>query len=78
MLYIQVRVKTGLVVGLVGVGDPGGTTRIEATTCLAEALGAVQVLGSEKGIWVSERHPEAMPMIIVSTLWTLHSDLKIS
>lgn len=65
-------------VGLVGVEVPGATIRIGAITCQAEALGAVQVQAYEKGIWVSEHHQEATPMTTASTLWTLHSDLKIS
>lgn len=40
--------------GVVGMGGAGvaGDPKIGATTCQAEAQGAVLALGSENGIWV--------------------------
>lgn len=63
------------VVGTAGA-EAAGETKTGDTTCPAGGLGAVQVLGLEKGIWVSEAHPEGMPMTTASILSTLGNGLK--
>lgn len=62
---------------MAGVGE-AGETKTEGTTCLAEVLGAVLALASEKGTWVSEVPPEGMPMTGASTLSTLVTGPKTS
>lgn len=64
------------VVGTAGA-EAAGETKTGDTTCPAGDLEAAQALGLEKGIWVSEVHPEGMPMTTASTSSTLGSGLKI-
>ena len=65
------------VVGMAGAEEIG-EVKTEDITCLAGVLGAVLALGSGKGIWVSEVHPEGTPMTTANTLLTLGSGLRTS
>lgn len=65
------------VVGTAGA-EAAGETKTGDTTCPAGGLGAAQALGLEKGIWVSEAHPEGTPMTTASTLLTLGNGLRTS
>ncbi len=50
--FMQDKTKMGLVVGLAVAEGREAIIKIEATTCLAEALGAALDPGSETEIWV--------------------------
>jgi len=51
-VFMQDKTKMGLVVGLAVAEGREAVHKIEATTCLAEGLGAALDLASENEIWV--------------------------
>lgn len=51
-VFMQDKTKMGLVVGLAVAEGREAITKIEATTCLAEGLGAALDPASETEIWV--------------------------